>query len=228
VSGSITIDDVFPWGRSLDEYRRMFALTDLDLNRRILGCGDGPAAFNAAMTRMNKRVVSVDPLYGFGGGEISQRIGATHDLMVERAREAAQRFVWKEIRSPEHMGEIRMQAMGEFLADYEEGKRQGRYLAVALPKLDFPDRSFELALCSHFLFLYSTEFDAAFHVESIVEMARVAGEVRIFPLLNMEGRTSGHVAPVMDALRERGLTVAIERVDYEFQRDGNEMMRVQS
>jgi len=212
----------------LDEYRRMFALTDVDLDRRILGCGDGPAAFNAAMTRLNKRVVSVDPLYGFGGGEIRQRIDATHDLMVERAREAAERFVWKEIRSPEHMGEIRMRAMGEFLADYEEGKRRGRYLAGSLPRLDLPDGSFELALCSHFLFLYSAEFDAAFHVKSIVEMVRVAGEVRIFPLLNMEGITSGHVAPVMDGLRERGLTVTVERVNYEFQRNGNEMMRVQS
>ena len=32
-----TLDHVVPWGRSFDEYRRMFALTDDDLNTRILG-----------------------------------------------------------------------------------------------------------------------------------------------------------------------------------------------
>jgi hypothetical protein len=32
-----TLDHVVPWGRSFDEYRRMFALTSEDLDRRILG-----------------------------------------------------------------------------------------------------------------------------------------------------------------------------------------------
>ena len=30
---------VFSWGRSLDEYQRMFQLSAPDLNSRILGCG---------------------------------------------------------------------------------------------------------------------------------------------------------------------------------------------
>ena len=37
-----TLDKVVPWGRSFDEYRRMFALTEIDLRRTIVGCGDGP------------------------------------------------------------------------------------------------------------------------------------------------------------------------------------------
>ena len=53
-----TLDKVVPWGRSFDEYRRMFALTDADLRGRILGCGDGPAAFNAEATRLGMRVTS--------------------------------------------------------------------------------------------------------------------------------------------------------------------------
>ena len=41
---------VIPWGRSFDEYRRMFVLTGDDLAGTILGCGDGPASFNAEAT----------------------------------------------------------------------------------------------------------------------------------------------------------------------------------
>ena len=39
-----SIDEVVPWGRRLDEYRAMFDLSECDLKRRILGCGDGPAS----------------------------------------------------------------------------------------------------------------------------------------------------------------------------------------
>ena len=74
---------IVPWGRSFDEYVRMFALDELDLERRIIGCGDGPAAFNAEMNRRDKRVVSADPLYGFTAEQIRQRIDEVYDQMVE-------------------------------------------------------------------------------------------------------------------------------------------------
>jgi hypothetical protein len=44
-----TLDQIVPWGRSFDEYVRMFSLTPDDLDKNILGCGDGPASFNAAI-----------------------------------------------------------------------------------------------------------------------------------------------------------------------------------
>ena len=40
----MTLDGVVPWGRSLAEYRQMFALTDADLAGHDFACGDGPAS----------------------------------------------------------------------------------------------------------------------------------------------------------------------------------------
>jgi hypothetical protein len=60
-----TLEHVVPWGRSFDEYRRMFALTEEDLRLRILGCGDGPASFNAEATRRGTRMISCDPIYRY-------------------------------------------------------------------------------------------------------------------------------------------------------------------
>jgi hypothetical protein len=57
------LDQVVPWGRSFEEYRRRFALNEADLQVRILGCADGPASFNAESTRRGTRVISIDPLY---------------------------------------------------------------------------------------------------------------------------------------------------------------------
>ena len=44
---AFTLSAVVPWGRAFDEYVAMFQLTDDDIGRSLLGCGDGPAAFNA-------------------------------------------------------------------------------------------------------------------------------------------------------------------------------------
>ena len=70
---AFTLDKVVPWGRSYDEYVAMFALSERDIGGRILGCGDGPAAFNSVLTKRGGRAVSADPLYQFSAEEIQGR-----------------------------------------------------------------------------------------------------------------------------------------------------------
>ncbi len=41
------LEKVIPFGHLLDEYKKMFALSDKDLDKRIVGVADGPASFNA-------------------------------------------------------------------------------------------------------------------------------------------------------------------------------------
>ena len=52
----------------------MFALDDGDLRKTILGCGDGPASFNAELTALGGRVLSIDPVYAFTASQIRKRI----------------------------------------------------------------------------------------------------------------------------------------------------------
>jgi len=221
-----TLERVVPWGRSFAEYRAMFALTDADLEGRVLGCGDGPASFNAVAARRGARVVSCDPLYHWTAPDIQARLDATYQQVIDQTRRNHQEFVWNTIRSVEELGQIRMAAMNEFLDDYPSGRADGRYIEAELPHLRFDDLSFDLALCSHFLFLYTTQLGDAFHRRAIREMCRVAGEVRIFPLLALGAEPSSLVGPGAAEFREQGFTVSIEEVDYEFQRGGNKMMRI--
>jgi SAM-dependent methyltransferase len=221
-----TLADVVPWGRSFDEYRSMFDLTDDDLRRSIVDCGAGPASFNAEATRRGARVVSCDPLFQFDADQIRDRIAATYDTILEQTRQNREEFVWESIRSVEELGQVRMAAMMEFLDDYGGGKAQGRYLDAELPNLPLADGSFDLALCSHFLFLYTTQLGETFHRSAIREMCRVATEVRIFPLVALGGRRSPYVDQIDDELRCAGFSVSIENVAYEFQRGANQMMRI--
>jgi hypothetical protein len=223
---NITINSVYPWGRSFEEYGRMFALSEADLGRAIAGCGDGPANFNAEMHQRGRRVVSFDPLYQFTADAIRQRIELTYPRLVEWARQNRDAFVWDTLRSPGELGRMRMATMERFLADYETGRGEGRYVVASLPALPVADQQFELALCSHFLFLYSEQLALQFHIEALSEMARIAAEVRVFPLVDLAARQSCHLEPVLAALAQNGLKAAIERVPYEIQRGGNQMLRV--
>jgi hypothetical protein len=221
-----TLEQVVPWGRSFDEYRRMFALTDDDLRLRMLGCGDGPASFNAEATRRGAHVISCDPIYRYDTEQLRQRIAATSGDILEQTRENADEFVWTTITSVDELGRVRMAAMNGFLDDYAAGKGQGRYIDAELPTLPFADVSFDLALSSHFLFLYTAQLGEAFHRTAILEMCRVAREVRMFPLLALGAVPSPLVELLAGELSGEGFIVSIEDVAYEFQRGGNQMMRI--
>ena len=223
---ALKLDDVVPFGRSFDEYRRIFALADEDLDKKIISVADGPAGFNAAMKARGKIVTSVDPLYGFSAEDIKRRFYEVVDSVIDQVRATPGDWTWWYHKSPDGLKANRVRALETFLPDYDAGKKERRYVTGELPHLPFEDRSFDIALCSHFLFLYSEKFGYEFHRDSILEMLRIAKEVRVFPLLDLSLIRSPHVEPLTEELESRGFTVEFRKVDYEVQRGGNEMMRV--
>jgi hypothetical protein len=223
---AMKLDNVVPFGRSLDEYRRMFCLSEADLSKRILGVGDGPASFNAEATASGSQVISIDPIYQFTGEEILARFDHVLDAIIDQVKATPEDWVWQYHRSPDQLRANRIQAIQRFVSDYPHGKQAGRYRVGALPDLPFPDQSFDLALCSHFLFLYSDHHDLQFHQQSIQAMLRVSREVRIFPLLTLMLQRSPYLEAVIDRCLADGYNVTIETVPYELQRGGNEMLRI--
>jgi hypothetical protein len=219
-------EEAMPWGRSFHEYQRMFDLSEVDLDRRILGCADGSASFNAEMFRQGHRVVSCDPLYQFSRDQIKSRIDATYDHVIGQTKLNVEKFNWDRISTPEELGRIRMEAMADFLVDFEQGKQNGRYVVAELPDLPFESQSFDIALCSHFLFLYSESLSFDFHRQAFDELCRVAREVRVFPLLTYNAEPCPFVGPIVDHLKKAGHEVSVEKVPYEFQRNGNMAMRI--
>ncbi len=227
MAGAFRLEDVAPWGRNRVEYTAFFDLAGLLPHQRILDCAAGPSSFTAEMSRLDHLVVAADPLYRLPKETIKQRIAATRGPMMAGVRAAADRFVWDDYRSPEALEATRLSAMKHFLEDYEEGRGAGRYLDAALPALPFDDGAFDLALCSHFLFLYAEAHDFDFHLASALELSRVARETRIFPLLDLDGHRSPHLTPLLDALTTHGLATEVREVGYEFQKGGNQMLVIQ-
>lgn len=222
------LSGVVPWGRCLREYIEMFLLSASDLEGSILGCGDGPASFNAEVTAMGKEVVSVDPIYAFSRRQIQARINEVYPEISRQAELNKDNYVWKTFQNVEEVLKARMSAMEHFLKDYDSGKKAGRYIEASLPSLPFKNSQFSLAICSHFLFLYSSHVSESMHKEGIKELCRVAREVRIYPIVTLEGKPSPHLEPIIKTLKNDGRDIELKAVKYSFQKNATEMLVVKS
>jgi len=222
----MTLQDVVPWGRNLQENKSMFALDDKELHSKILGWADGPSSFNAELTQKGGHVVSIDPVYRFSAEDITRRIEETAETVMGEVASHKDDFIWKTISDIDTLRTIRLSAMQKFLDDFDQGRQEQRYLIASLPELPFKEQQFDLVLCSHFLFLYGEHLDLSFHIASVKAMCLVGREVRLFPLLDLKGNRSAYLA-LIDVLRQEGHTCHIEHVEYEFQKGGDEMLRVE-
>jgi len=218
------LKEIVPWGRSFREYRDMFLLKDDDLQKTILGCGDGPAAFNAELTKAGGKVVSTDPVYRFSVDQIRSRVRDVYPEIMSEVSKNPDDYIWDSIRNARQLAQVRMDAMELFFDDYEQGKKAGRYIDASLPQLPFESNAFDLALCSHYLFLYSDHVNLAQHINSMKELCRVAKEVRVYPLVTLEGKRSGYLNAVVRKLRNDGLDVWFHKVNYRFQKGAEEML----
>lgn len=220
------LTEIVPWGRTLEEYRLMFDLSETDLKRKILGCGDGPASFNTEMNKLGHYVISIDPIYQFSEEQIKLRIQETYEVVISQVKKNAHDYIWNNFQNVDELVQQRLKAMEMFLLDYNTGKTEERYLFESLPKLSMSDNQFELSVCSHLLFLYSEQLSLNFHLDSIYELLRISKELRIFPLISLDGKPSPYMDIVIQNLLSQGFNVEIQTVPYEFQKGANQMLKI--
>ena len=212
------------WGRSAAEYEAFFALSDVPPFARILDCGSGPSSFAAEWSRNGRSVVAVDPIYRFSARDFLADFDPTAAQMLAGMRKARDRFKWDYYGSPEDVVQRRRDVLTAFISDFQAATRRGRYVSACLPELPFLSRSFDLVLCSHLLF-YSAEFDSKMHLSFLREMLRVGREVRVFPLLDMDGKPSAHLNNAIQTLRV-STHVELVPLSFEFRSGDAKMLRL--
>ncbi|MBI2784884.1 MAG: hypothetical protein HYX60_00665 [Legionella longbeachae] len=214
------------WGHSVDEYREMFDLSQEDMNSQILEYGCGPNAVNAQQFEEAHQAVSCDPLFVLDKDTLSSKATMIFAEMAEEIRKEQDQFDFSLSGSLERLLEQRQNGMKKFFADYEKGKAEGRYYGATDYHLPYPDFSFDFALSSHYLFADLEDQSVVFHLNVIRELARVANEVRIFPLIDKEGKSSEFLGPVLLQLQKDGYGVEVREVDYHLHKSENAMLRV--
>jgi SAM-dependent methyltransferase len=211
--------------RSYDEYVAMFDLGPGDLAGSVLDCCAGAADFVARVRQQGGHAVAVDPVYARPPGELADAARADLDRGAAIADGFPDRFVWDWYGTRERRDTLRRSAVARFLAD--RSTSPAAYVAGALPRLPFTDAAFDLLVCSHLLFTWADTLGLAWHRAALVEMTRVARQVRVFPTV-LQG--AGEPVPFWDELMadlgEAGVTSAVRQVGYRLQRTGDRMLVV--
>jgi hypothetical protein len=196
------LDNVIPWGRNFNEYKKMFLLDDNDTTKKIAGFGDGPASFNYEATKLGYSITSFDPIYQFSKNDLKNRIDEVRITVMQQMKENKNNYVWTNIRSLDELETIRMSAMQLFLTDFEQGKVEKRYICHELPKrLPYENDSFDIGLSSHFLLMY-TALGYDFHIQAMTEMLRICKEIRIFPLVDLDAHKTDLISDVIEYFKK--------------------------
>lgn len=116
------------------------------------------------------------------------------------------------------------------ILEYGGGTSAEKVMLDEKASLPFDDFSFDFALSSHDLFTdidsQSLQVQVEQHIHIIRELARVANEVRIFPVIDKSGQASPLLGPVLLGLQRANYGVEIREVPYSLYPKGNVMLRV--
>ncbi len=216
------------WGHHVSEYQEMFDLSEQMLTGKLLEYGCGPSAVNAELHHAHQaEMVSVDPLFADTKISLESVAYEAFDARVSQVLKDPSQFNVESYGGMAAFLAYRREGMGLFFEDYEKGCGEGRYQVLSDDTmLAFNDFAFELALSSHYLFAGSNEQSIDMHLNAIRTLARVAKEVRIFPLLEREGKPSALLGPVLLGLQQANFGTEVREVRCGLYPEGNAMLRV--
>ncbi|UOE95767.1 class I SAM-dependent methyltransferase [Alkalihalobacillus sp. LMS39] len=221
---SITLDRVVFIGRTFEEYLSIFQLTEKELQqKRVLDCPAGACSFTAVANKKGMDVTACDIAYVHQAKALLEKGKLDIEHAMEQVQKEKDLYVWDYFNDVTELAETRKQALADC---YEHMvSTPDRYHAVTLPSLPFQDHEFDIILSAHFLFLYADRLDFAFHKAALTEMLRVVSEeVRIFPLVDLNGNRYEHLDEIIEDLRSQGYSVEERLSDYEFQQNANSML----
>ncbi|TVY06658.1 class I SAM-dependent methyltransferase [Paenibacillus cremeus] len=201
--------------RSYEEYVRMFALREEMLGSGpILDVSAGASSFVAYACGRGKQAVAADPLYRMAVEEIREHGRQEIETSTAKLAGLEDRFDWTFYGSLDQHQAMRERSLQRFVTDYELDTDHQRYIAAGLPSLPFESNTFELVMCSHFLFLYHEQFDYSFHRDAVKELFRVCrpgGEVRIYPIYTLGWERYPHLDLILEELRVEGAEASVLR-----------------
>ena len=198
---ALTLNYVSFFGRTFAECLEMYSLEEENLRGlRILDCPSGPDSFVAESIVRGLNVVGVDPLFSLPPEELFNRAQRNIADTLAKIKSSSS----AKLRDIEKWCGDKSIALERFSADFVEGRAAGRYVEASLPDaLPFAERSFDLVLSANFLMVYApvahggilegADFDEAFHVRAVSELARVtAHELRLSPTHAMSSPLREH------------------------------------
>ena len=225
-STKLELDRIVFIGRTFEEYLDMFSLSNEELEgKKILDCPAGACSFTAVGSKIGFNITACDIAYYHYCADLKNKGFQDIEHAMEQMEKSKSNYNWKYFRNIEELKKQRLAALNDCTTHMKESSEQ--YVPVTLPYLPFKDQEFDLLLSAHFLFMYADRLDYEFHLKTLNELLRVTKEeIRIFPLVDLEGKRYEHLNNVIEYLSGQGCTVKEVKVRYEFQTNANSMLKI--
>lgn len=223
----LELDRIVFIGRTFEEYLGMFLLSVEELKgKRILDCPAGACSFTAVgNNKFELDVIACDIAYYHSSEDLKNKGLQDIEHAMENMKKAKNNYKWDYYNDIEGLRRHRLSAL-EACSD-DMTKLSERYVPVTLPSLPFKNVEFDILLSAHFLFMYADRLDYQFHIDTLNELLRVTKEeVRIFPLVDLEGKRYEHLDKIISYLVDNACTVEEVKVPYEFQTNANSMLKI--
>jgi ubiquinone/menaquinone biosynthesis C-methylase UbiE len=213
-------------GRTFEEYLDMFSLSKEELQgKKILDCPAGACSFTAVGNKSGLDVTACDIAYYHLSEDLKNKGLQDIEHAMEHMQKAQNNYKWDYFKDIKGLRSHRLSALQDCANDMKESSE--RYIPVTLPSLPFKNEEFDILLSAHFLFMYADRLDYQFHIETLNELLRVTKEeVRIFPLVDLEGKRYNSLDKLINYLTDNGCKVEEVKVPYEFQTNANSMLKI--
>lgn len=175
---------------NLSEYQVLFNLTPEDLGKKIIDFPAGLNSFSAEMFQQNHHVVACDESY----------------VNTSTLKQLAEKIIEENQQDAHKTATIK-----HFEKDFPQGLKENRYVAGKLPKLPFSNHQFDLLLCSFFFFFNGDSIENGWN--NLMEMLRIATEVRISPLL-ADQNPETLLGPLMLKLQTYSFGIEIRSISF--------------
>ena len=186
----------------------------------------GVSSFCAEAHMRGWNVTASDRIYGLEADAIEAKCRVDLEQVMASLPAIAQNYVWETFRDVPMLSAQREKAYRAFIKDYRQHGAQ-RYIPAIYPQSSFAAGQFDVALVSHFLFLYDEQLDYSFHKATLQELLRITRrEIRLVPLVNLETERSPFVKNLMTDPDFAHCAFELVPVNYQFIKGGNVMLKV--
>ena len=223
-STKLDLERIIFIGRTFEEYLDMFSLSVETLKgKKILDCPAGACSFTAVSNNLGLDVTACDIAYYYSGEDLKNKGLQDVEHAMHNMEKAKSNYKWDYFDDVEGLRKHRLRALEDCTEDM--AKSRERYIPVTLPSLSFKDGEFDILLSAHFLFMYADRLNYQFHLETVNELLRVTKEeIRIFPLVDIEGKRYEHLDKIISNIIDKGCSVNEVKVPYEFQVNANSVL----
>ncbi|ADU29491.1 hypothetical protein [Evansella cellulosilytica] len=225
-STKLDLERIIFIGRTYEEYVKMFLLSEKELKgKKILDCPAGACSFTAIGNDLGIDVTACDIAYDHTIEDLKTKGIQDIEHSMTLMEKVKSNYKWDYFKGIDGLRKHRLSALQDCSKDMKKNRK--RYIPVQLPSLPFKNEEFDILLSANFLFMYSDRLDYQFHIETLTELLRVTKEeIRIFPLVDLEGKRYEHLDKMIHYLTTNGCIVEEVTVPYEFQINANAMLKI--